>query len=125
MPQYSEKVIDHFKNPRNMGSIPDADGIGTVGNPVCGDIMTIYIKVRDGLITDCRFETFGCVAAIASSSMTTELIKNKTLEEALKLTNKSVVSELEGLPPAKVHCSVLAEQAIKAAIDDYKSKNGL
>ncbi|MBN2362536.1 Fe-S cluster assembly scaffold protein NifU [candidate division WOR-3 bacterium] len=125
MPQYSEKVIDHFKNPRNMGSIPDADGIGTVGNPVCGDIMTIYIKVRDGLITDCRFETFGCVAAIASSSMTTELIKNKTLEEALKLTNKSVISELEGLPPAKVHCSVLAEQAIKAAIDDYKSKNGL
>ncbi len=122
MRQYSEKVIDHFKNPRNMGSIPDADGVGSVGNPVCGDMMTIYIKVRDGIITDCKFETFGCVAAIASSSMTTELIKNKTLDEALKLTNKSVVSELEGLPPAKVHCSVLAEQAIKAAIDNYKSK---
>ncbi|MBN1620232.1 Fe-S cluster assembly scaffold protein NifU [candidate division WOR-3 bacterium] len=122
MRQYSEKVIDHFKNPRNMGSIPDADGIGSVGNPVCGDMMTIYIKVRDNIITDCKFETFGCVAAIASSSMTTELIKNKTLDEALKITNKSVVSELKGLPPAKVHCSVLAEQAIKAAIDDYKSR---
>ncbi|MBN1150035.1 iron-sulfur cluster assembly scaffold protein [candidate division WOR-3 bacterium] len=105
-----------------MGSIPDADGVGKVGNPVCGDMMTIYLKIKNGIITDCRFETFGCVAAIASSSMATELIKNKTIEEALKLTNKSVVSELEGLPPVKVHCSVLAEQAIKAAIEDYKSK---
>lgn len=122
---YSEKVMDHFTNPRNVGEIPDANGIGEVGNPKCGDIMKMYIKVEDGKIVDVKFKTFGCGAAIATSSMATELIKGKTLEEALKLTNKAVMEALDGLPPVKVHCSVLAEQAIKAAISDYYKRQGL
>ncbi|MDQ5984197.1 MAG: Iron-sulfur cluster assembly scaffold protein IscU [Eubacteriales bacterium SKADARSKE-1] len=122
---YSEKVMDHFTNPRNVGEIPDASGIGEVGNPKCGDIMRMYIKVEDDKIVDVKFKTFGCGAAIATSSMATELIKGKTLEEALKLTNKAVMEALDGLPPVKVHCSVLAEQAIKAAISDYYKRQGL
>jgi len=116
---YSDKVIEHFMHPRNVGKIEDADGVGKVGNPVCGDEMWIYIKVKDGKIVDCRFETFGCAAAIASSSVTTEMIKGKTIEEALKITNKAVAEALGGLPPQKMHCSLLAEQGIKAAIEDY------
>ncbi|MCD6086803.1 MAG: Fe-S cluster assembly scaffold protein NifU [Candidatus Hydrothermae bacterium] len=116
---YSDKVIEHFMHPRNVGKIEDADGVGKVGNPVCGDVMWIYIKVKDGKIVDCRFETFGCAAAIASSSVTTEMIKGKTIEEALKITNKAVAEALGGLPPQKMHCSLLAEQGIKAAIEDY------
>jgi nitrogen fixation NifU-like protein len=119
---YSEKVMDHFMNPRNVGEIPDADGIGKVGNPVCGDIMNMYIKVNDGVITDVKFKTFGCGAAIATSSMATELIKGKTLEEALKLSNAAVAEALGGLPPVKMHCSVLAEEAVQSAIDDYLKK---
>ena len=119
---YSEKVMDHFANPRNVGEIPDADGIGEVGNPKCGDIMKMYIKVENNVITDVKFKTFGCGAAIATSSMATELIKGKTIDEALKLTNKAVMEALDGLPPIKVHCSVLAEQAIKSAISDYYSR---
>jgi len=116
---YSDKVIEHFMHPRNVGKIEDADGVGKVGNPVCGDVMWIYIKVKDGKIVDCRFETFGCAAAIASSSVTTEMIKGKTIEEALKITNKAVAEALGGRPPQKMHCSLLAEQGIKAAIEDY------
>ncbi|WFN36950.1 Fe-S cluster assembly scaffold protein NifU [Methanomicrobium antiquum] len=122
---YSEKVMDHFENPRNQGKIEDADGIGEEGNPTCGDIMKIYIKVSDNIIEDVKFQTFGCGAAVASSSMATELIKGKTLEEAWELSNKAVVEALEGLPPQKVHCSVLAEDAIHKAINDYRIKQGL
>lgn len=119
---YSEKVMEHFKNPRNMGEIPDADGVGTVGNPVCGDMMTIYIKVKDNHIEDIKFKTFGCGAAIATSSMVTELAKGKTLEEALKITRGNVADALEGLPPIKMHCSNLAADALHAAIEDYNTK---
>ena len=122
---YSEKVMDHFANPRNVGEIPDADGIGEVGNSKCGDIMKMYIKVEDNTIVDVKFKTFGCGAAIATSRMATELIKGKTIDEALKLTNKAVMEALDGLPPVKVHCSVLAEQAIKAALADYYKRNGI
>lgn len=121
---YSEKVMDHFSNPRNVGKLDDADGVGEVGNAKCGDIMKIYLKINDGVITDVKFNTFGCGAAIATSSIATEMIKGKTIEEALKLTNKAVIEALDGLPPAKVHCSVLAEEAVKAAIADYYKKQG-
>jgi nitrogen fixation NifU-like protein len=120
--QYSEKVMEHFKNPKNVGEIPDADGIGNVGNPVCGDIMRLYIKVVDGKIADAKFKTFGCGAAIATSSMVTELVKGKTIEEALKISNSAVAEALGGLPKIKMHCSVLAEEALKSAIDDYLKK---
>ena len=116
---YSDKVMDHFKNPRNMGEIPDADGIGTVGNPVCGDLMTIYIKVHDNRLTDVKFKTFGCGAAIATSSMVTELAKGKTLEEAKYITRQDVAENLGGLPSIKMHCSNLAADGLKAAIEDY------
>lgn len=122
MALYSDKVMDHFQNPRNMGAIENADGIGEVGNAKCGDIMRIYLKIDDDTITDAKFETFGCGSAIASSSMATELIKGKPISEALELSNKAVVEALDGLPTNKIHCSVLAEQAIKAAVDDYNSK---
>ncbi|MEE0060216.1 MAG: Fe-S cluster assembly scaffold protein NifU [Acutalibacteraceae bacterium] len=122
---YSEKVMDHFANPRNVGEIENADGIGEVGNAKCGDIMKMYIKVDNNVITDVTFKTFGCGAAIATSSMATELIKGKTIDEALKLTNKAVMEALDGLPPVKVHCSVLAEQAIKAAVSDYYTRQGI
>ena len=122
--QYSEKVMEHFKNPRNVGEIPDADGIGNVGNPVCGDIMRLYIKVKDNVITDAKFKTFGCGAAIATSSMVTEIVKGKTIEEALKVSNRAVAEALGGLPKVKMHCSVLAEEALKSAIDDYLKKKG-
>ena len=125
MALYSEKVMDHFRNPRNVGTIEDADGIGEVGNARCGDIMKIYIKVENGIIVDVKFNTFGCGSAIASSSMATEMIKGKPIEQALELTNKAVVEALEGLPAHKLHCSVLAEQAIRAAIKDYYDKNGI
>jgi nitrogen fixation NifU-like protein len=121
---YSEKVMDHFMNPRNVGEIEGADGIGEVGNAKCGDIMKMYLKIEDDVITDCKFKTFGCGAAIATSSMATELIKGKSIDEALKLTNSAVVEALEGLPPVKVHCSVLAEEAIKTALADYYNKIG-
>ena len=120
---YSEKVMDHFMNPRNVGKIDDADGVGEVGNAKCGDIMKIYIKVDNNIITDVKFNTFGCGSAIASSSMATEMIKGKSLDGALELTNKAVAEALDGLPAHKIHCSVLAEEAIKAAIDDYKEKH--
>ena len=122
---YSEKVMDHFANPRNVGEIENADGIGEVGNSKCGDIMKMYLEIKDDRIEDVKFETFGCGSAIASSSMATELIKGKTIDEALKLTNKAVVEALEGLPPIKVHCSVLAEQAVKAALSDYYRRQGI
>lgn len=121
---YSEKVMDHFSNPRNVGEIPDADGVGTVGNAKCGDIMRMYLKVdENGVITDVKFKTFGCGAAIATSSMATEMIKGKTLKEALKLTNAAVAEALDGLPPIKMHCSLLAEEAVKAAVEDYMKKH--
>ena len=121
----SEKVMDHFSNPRNVGEIDNADGVGTVGNAKCGDIMKIYLKIDENdIITDCKFKTFGCGAAIATSSMATELIKGKSVSEALKLTNSVVVEALEGLPPVKVHCSVLAEEAVKSAVADYYTKIG-
>lgn len=120
--QYSEKVIDHFRSPKNMGEIKDADGIGTVGNPVCGDLMKIFIKVKDNRIQDIKFKTFGCAAAIATSSMITELAKGKTLDEAEKISREDVASNLDGLPPVKMHCSNLAADALKAAIQDYQSK---
>lgn len=120
---YSEKVMDHFRNPRNVGEIEDADGIGEVGNAKCGDIMRVYIKVKDGIISDVKFMTFGCGSAIATSSMATELIKGKPIEQALELTNQAVVEALGGLPAYKLHCSVLAEEAVKAAIKDYFDKN--
>ena len=116
---YSEKVMDHFSNPRNVGEIPDADGVGTVGNAKCGDIMRMYLKVENGVIRDVKFKTFGCGAAIATSSMATEMVKGKTLKEALQLTNKAVAEALDGLPPVKIHCSMLAEEAIHAAVEDY------
>ncbi len=122
---YSEKVMDHFKNPRNVGKMEDADGVGEVGNVKCGDIMKMYIKVRDGIIVDVKFNTFGCGSAIATSSMATEMIKGKSIEEALELSNKAVVEALDGLPPAKIHCSVLAEEAVKAAVKDYYDRNGI
>jgi len=123
--EYSDKVMEHFINPRNVGEIPDANGIGEVGNPKCGDMMKIYLKIEDNIIKDVKFKTFGCGAAIASSSMATELIKGKTLEEAWNLTNKAVAEALGGLPAVKMHCSVLAEEAIHKAINDYRIKNGL
>ena len=122
--QYSEKVMDHFMNPRNVGEIENADGVGTVGNAKCGDIMKMYLKIDGDVITECKFKTFGCGAAIATSSMATELIKGKTIEEALALTNSAVVEALEGLPAVKVHCSVLAEEAVKSALADYYKKIG-
>ena len=125
MALYSDKVMDHFMNPRNVGEIADADGVGEVGNAKCGDIMKMYLKIKDGKIDDVKFETFGCASAIASSSMATELIKGKTIDEALAVTNKQVVDELDGLPAHKLHCSVLAEDAIKAAVRDYREKKGL
>lgn len=121
---YSEKVMDHFTNPRNVGEIENADGVGQVGNPKCGDIMKMYLKIEDNIITDAKFKTFGCGAAVATSSMATELVKGKTVEEALKITNKAVAEALDGLPPAKMHCSNLAEEAITAAIEDYKRRTG-
>ncbi len=123
--QYSEQVLDHFSNPRNVGEIPDANGIGEVGNAKCGDIMKMYLKIENGIIKDVKFQTFGCGAAIATSSIATEMIKGKPLEDALKLTNKAVVQALNGLPEVKIHCSVLAEQAIKAAISDYYKRQGI
>lgn len=122
MEAYSNKVMEHFANPHNVGEIPDADGVGKVGNPVCGDIMNMYIKVKDNIITDVKFKTFGCGAAIATSSMATDLIKGKTIDEALKLTNAAVAEALGGLPKVKMHCSVLAEQAVRNAVDDYLKK---
>ena len=122
---YSEKVMDHFTNPRNVGKMDDADGVGEVGNAVCGDIMKIYLKVEDGVITDVKFNTFGCGSAIATSSMATEMIKGKKIEEALELSNKAVVEALDGLPAHKLHCSVLAEEAVKAAVKDYYDKNNI
>ncbi len=119
---YSEKVMEHFENPRNVGEIPGASGTGTVGNAKCGDIMKMDIQVEDGIIQDVKFKTFGCCAAIATSSMATEMVKGKTVEEALELTNKQVAEALDGLPPAKIHCSLLAEQAIHAAVEDYHKK---
>ncbi len=122
---YSEKVMDHFMNPRNVGEIEDADGVGQVGNAKCGDIMKMYLKIEDGIIKDAKFKTFGCGAAVATSSMATELIKGKTIKEAEQITNKVVMEALDGLPPVKVHCSVLAEEAIAAALQDYRRRNGL
>ncbi|MBR4910337.1 MAG: Fe-S cluster assembly scaffold protein NifU [Clostridia bacterium] len=122
MPLYSEKVMDHFRNPRNVGVIENADGIGEIGNAKCGDIMRVYLKIDNDIITDAKFETFGCGSAIASSSMATEMIKGKPISEALELTNKAVSEALDGLPDYKMHCSVLAEQAIKGAIEDYYKK---
>lgn len=122
---YSDKVMDHFQNPRNVGEIVDADGVGEAGNPKCGDIMKIYIKVEDDHITDIKFKTFGCASAIASSSMATELVKGKSVKEAWELTNSAVAEALDGLPPIKMHCSVLAEEAIHAAINDYRHRQGL
>ena len=119
---YSEKVMDHFMNPKNMGEMENADGIGEVGNPTCGDVMKIFIKVKDDIITDIRFQTFGCGAAIATSSMVTELAKGKTLDEALEITRDDVATKLDGLPPLKMHCSNLASDALKAAIEDYRKK---
>ena len=120
---YSEKVVELFMNPKNVGRIEDADGVGTVGNPVCGDVMKIYLKIENGRIVDVKFETFGCAAAIATSSMVTEMVKGKTLEEALKVSNKDVAQALGGLPPHKLHCSLLAEEGIRAAIEDYLLKS--
>ncbi|MBQ6430665.1 MAG: Fe-S cluster assembly scaffold protein NifU [Oscillospiraceae bacterium] len=125
MTLYSEKVMDHFRNPRNVGVIEDADGVGEVGNAKCGDIMKMYLKIDGDIITDVKFETFGCGSAIASSSMATELIKGRPVSEALKLTNQAVVEALDGLPAYKLHCSVLAEEAIKKALQDYYEKNGI
>ena len=122
---YSEKVMDHFQNPRNLGKMENADGIGEVGNAKCGDIMKMYIKVDNGIITDVKFNTFGCGSAIATSSMATEMIKGKSVEDALELSNKAVVEALDGLPTHKIHCSVLAEEAVKAAVKDYYDKNNI
>ncbi|MBE6575850.1 MAG: Fe-S cluster assembly scaffold protein NifU [Ruminococcaceae bacterium] len=125
MALYSEKVMDHFRNPRNVGAMENADGVGQVGNAKCGDIMKIYLKIEEDVITDVKFETFGCGSAIASSSMATELIKGKPIGEAMELTNRAVAEALDGLPPHKMHCSVLAEEAIKAAIKDYYDRRGI
>jgi len=116
---YNDKVMEHFRNPRNVGEMENPDGVGRVGDPVCGDVMELYIEVKDGIIVDAKFKTFGCAAAIATSSMVTDMVKGKSVEEALKISNKAVVEALNGLPPAKVHCSVLAEDALKAAIENY------
>lgn len=124
MEEYSKKVMEHFFNPKNVGVIEDADGIGEVGNPKCGDIMRMYIKVKHDVITDIKFQTFGCGAAVATSSMVTEMVKGKKLDEALKITNKQVAEALDGLPPIKMHCSNLAQAGIKSAIDDYYKRNG-
>ncbi|MBR0409424.1 MAG: Fe-S cluster assembly scaffold protein NifU [Eubacterium sp.] len=124
MALYSEKVMDHFRNPRNVGVIEDADGIGEVGNARCGDIMKMYLKIEDDIIKDVKFETFGCASAIASSSMATELIKGKPVREAMSLTNKAVAEALDGLPAYKMHCSVLAEEAIQSALEDYEKRRG-
>ncbi|MDD4894236.1 MAG: Fe-S cluster assembly scaffold protein NifU [Candidatus Omnitrophica bacterium] len=121
---YSEKVMDHFLHPRNVGEIPDASGVGSVGNPVCGDIMKMFIKIENGVIVDAKFKTFGCGAAISTSSMVTEMVKGKTIEEALKISNKAVAEALGGLPAIKMHCSVLAEEALKSALADYYKKIG-
>lgn len=123
--EYSAKVLEHFANPHNVGKIDDADGIGEVGNAKCGDIMKMYIKVKDDIVTDVKFNTYGCASAIATSSIATDMIKGKPISEALKLTNKAVVEALDGLPAVKIHCSVLAEEAIKAAVKDYYDKNGI
>ena len=125
MALYSEKVMDHFRNPRNIGSMENADGVGEVGNAKCGDIMKIYLKIDDDRVSDVKFETFGCGSAIAASSMATELIKGKKLDEVMSVTNKAVVEALDGLPVHKIHCSVLAEEAIKVALKDYYDKNGI
>ena len=122
MENYSEKVMDHFVHPRNVGEIENPDGTGRVGNPICGDVMALYIKVKDGIIVDAKFKTFGCGAAIATSSMVTEMVKGKTIKEALEVSNKAVAEALGGLPPIKMHCSVLAEHALKSAIEDYKKR---
>ncbi len=122
---YSEKVMDHFSNPRNVGELTDANGVGEVGNAKCGDIMKMYLKIKSGVVEDVKFKTFGCGAAIATSSMATEMVKGKSIDDALKLTNRAVMEALDGLPPVKVHCSVLAEQAIKAAISDYYTRQGI
>ncbi len=122
---YSDKVMDHFSNPRNVGELADANAVGQVGNPKCGDIMKMMLKIEDDVITDVKFKTFGCGAAVATSSMATELVKGKTIEEALALTNKAVAEALDGLPPVKMHCSVLAEEAIKSAIADYYKRQGI
>lgn len=116
---YNDKVMEHFRNPRNVGEMENPDGVGRVGDPICGDVMELYIKVKDGIIVDAKFKTFGCAAAIATSSMVTDMVKGKSVEEALKISNKAVVEALNGLPPAKVHCSVLAEDALRAAIENY------
>jgi nitrogen fixation NifU-like protein len=121
---YSEKVMDHFMNPRNVGEIPDASGIGNVGNPICGDVMRMYLKIENNIIVDAKFKTFGCGAAISTSSMVTEMVKGKTIEEALKISNKAVAEALGGLPPIKMHCSVLAEEALRSALKDYYKKQG-
>ena len=125
MALYTDTVMDHFMHPRNVGEIPDADGVGQVGNAKCGDIMKMYLKIKDGMIEDVKFETFGCGSAIASSSMATEMIKGKPISEALKLSNKAVVEALDGLPTHKIHCSVLAEEAVRAAVKDYFDRNGI
>jgi len=124
MSQYSEKVMDHFAHPRNVGEMENPDGVGKVGNPVCGDIMNLYLKVKDNVITDATFKTFGCGAAIATRSMVTELVKGKTIEEARAISNRAVAEALGGLPPIKMHCSVLAEEALNSALDDYLSRQG-
>jgi nitrogen fixation NifU-like protein len=121
--EYSRKVMEHFMNPHNVGEIPDADGVGTVGNPTCGDIMKLYLKVSEGLIADAKFKTFGCGAAIATSSMVTDLVKGKTLEQAARISNRAVAEALDGLPPRKMHCSMLAEDALRAALRDYFSRH--
>jgi len=121
--QYSQKVMEHFMNPHNLGELPDANGVGTVGNPVCGDVMKIFLKIENNRIVDARFKTFGCGAAIATSSMVTDLVKGKTIEEALAVTNRTVAEALDGLPLIKMHCSVLAEEGVQAAIEDYRSRN--
>jgi nitrogen fixation NifU-like protein len=122
---YSEKVMDHFSNPRNMGEIDDASGVGTVGNAKCGDIMKVYLKIEDGIVRDAKFKTFGCGAAVATSSIATEMIIGKTIEDSLKITNKAVMEALDGLPPVKVHCSCLAEEALRAALWDYTKRNNI
>lgn len=121
--EYSEKVMEHFMNPRNVGEIADADGVGQVGNAKCGDIMKVYLKIKNGVVLDAKFKTFGCGAAVATSSIATEMVKGKSIQEALEITNKAVMEALDGLPPAKVHCSCLAEEALRAALWDYAQKN--
>jgi len=121
---YSEKVMDHFMNPRNVGEIPDASGVGTVGNPICGDVMKMFLKIENDIIVDVKFKTFGCGAAVATSSMVTEMVKGKAINDALKITNRAVAEALGGLPPVKMHCSVLAEEALRSALKDYYTKQG-